>query len=66
MKMYDISCALLNEVRVIRSLVLCVCFVDPYLPFFLSAIVLSVLLRLTDYDSPFGISKLFLNVLFLI
>ena len=63
MKMHDIFCALFSEVRITRSLVLCACFVDPYLPFFLLAIMLSVLLRLTDSDFPFGISKLFLNVL---
>ena len=63
MKMHDLFCALFSEVRVTRSLVLCVCFVDPYLPFFLLAIVLSVLRRLTDSDFPLGISKLFLNVL---
>jgi hypothetical protein len=47
-------------VRVTRSLVLCICFVDRYLPFvlFLLAIVLSVLLRYTDSDYPFGIFKL--------
>ena len=50
-----------NGVRVIRSLVSCVCFVDRCLSFFLLAIVLSVLLRFTDYDYPFGILKLFLN-----
>ena len=51
-------------VRVTRSLVLCVCFVDPCLSFcaFRLAIVLSVLLRFTDYDYPFGIFKLFLKM----
>jgi len=47
---------------VIFSLVLYVCFVDRCLSlctFFLLAIVLSVLLRYTDYDYPFGIFKLF-------
>jgi len=47
----------LSEVRVTRSLVLCVCFIDRGL--FLLAIVLSVF-RFTDYDYPFGIFKLFL------
>ena len=44
-----------------RSLVLCVCFVDRCLSFctFLLVIVLSILLRLTDSDYPFGIFKLF-------
>ena len=48
-------------VRVTRSLVLCVCFVDRCLSFctFLLAIVLSVLLRYTDSNYSDGISKLF-------
>ena len=49
---------------VTRSLVLCVCFVDRCLScyiLFLLAIVLSDLFRYTDYDCPFGISKLFLQ-----
>jgi hypothetical protein len=52
----------LSGVRVTRSLVLCVCFVDRCLSFctFFLAIVLSVLLRYTDSDYPFGILKLFL------
>jgi hypothetical protein len=45
-----------NGVHVTRSLVLCVCFVDRCLSFL--AIVLSVLLRFTDSDYPFGIFKL--------
>ena len=61
-----------SEVRVARSLVLCVCFVDRCLSFCTFsfghcvvcpsslAIVLSVLLRFTDSDYPFGIFKLFL------
>jgi hypothetical protein len=50
-------------VRVTRSLVVCVCFVDPCLSFcpFSLSIVLSVLLRFTDSDYPFGIFKLFLS-----
>ena len=50
---------------VTRSLVLYVCFVDRCLSFvlFLLAIVLSVLLRYTYSDYPFGIFKLFLAVL---
>ena len=53
----------LSGVRVTRSLVLCVCFVDRCLSFctFFLAIVLSILLRYTDYDYPFGIFKLFLQ-----
>ena len=42
-----------SGVRVTRSLVFCVCFVDHCL-----AIVLSVLVRYTDLDFPFGIFKL--------
>jgi hypothetical protein len=51
----------LSGVRVTRSLVLYVCFVDHCLSFelFLLTIVLSVLLRFTDSDYPFGIFKLF-------
>jgi len=51
-----------SGVRVSRSLVLYVCFVDLCLSFctiFLLAIVLSVLLRYTDSDYPYGIFKLF-------
>jgi hypothetical protein len=51
-----------SGVRVTRSLVLCVCFVDRYLSFFL-ANVLSVLLRFMDSDYPFGIVKLFLHAM---
>ena len=50
-----------SGVRVTRSLVLCVCFVDRCLyfcAFFLLATVLSVLL-FTDSDDPYGIFKLF-------
>jgi hypothetical protein len=52
-----------SGVRVTRSQVLCVCFVDRCLSFcifFLLAIVLSV--RYMDYDCPFGIFKLFLCI----
>jgi hypothetical protein len=52
-----------SGVRYTRSLVLYVCFVDrclSFCTFFLLAIVLSVLLRYTDSDCPFGIFKLFL------
>ena len=50
-------------VRVTRSLVLYICFVDRCLSFctFFLAIVLSVL-RYTDSDCPFGIFKLFLRI----
>jgi hypothetical protein len=53
-----------SGVRVTRSLVLCVCFVDCCLSFvlFLLAIVLYVLLRYTDSSYPFGIFKLFLYI----
>ena len=51
-----------SGVRLTRSLVFCVCFVDRCLSFctfpFL-AIMLSVHLRYTDSDYPFGIFKLF-------
>ena len=45
----------------VRSLILCVCFVNSCLSFvsFILAIVLPVLLRYTDSDYPFGIFKLF-------
>ena len=52
----------LSGVRVTRSLVLYVCFVDrclSFCTFFLLVIVLSVLLQYTDSDYPFGIFKLF-------
>jgi hypothetical protein len=55
-----------SGVRVTRSLVLCVMFcISLFVLFFyfLLAIVLSVLLRFTDYDYPFGIFRLFLCVL---
>ena len=52
------SSPVFSRVRVTRSLVLCVCFVDTCLSFFLLAIVLSVLLLFTDSDCPFGVSKL--------
>jgi len=60
-----------SGVRVTRSLVLCVCFVDRCLSFCLFvfcflAIVLSVLLRYTDSDYPFGIFKLFFKDLAII
>ena len=56
------SPSVFSGVRVTRSLVLCVClqiFVCPFV-LFLLAIVLSVLLRCTDSDYPFGIFKLLL------
>ena len=51
-----------SGVRVTRSLVLCV--VRPFL-LFLLAIVLSVLVRYTDSDYPFGIFKPFLAIVHL-
>ena len=51
----------LDEVRVTRSLVLCVCLVDrsfSFCTFFLLTIALSVLLRYRVSDYPFGIFKL--------
>ena len=53
-----------SEVRVTRSLVLCVWVLDrclSFFSFFNLIIVLSVLLRFTDFDYLFGIFKLFLN-----
>jgi hypothetical protein len=57
----DVLC-FVTGVRVTRSLVLYICFVDRCLSFctFLLAIVLSVLLQYTDSDYPFGIFKFFL------
>ena len=56
------SLPVFSEVCVTRSLVLCLCFVDRCLSFrtFLLTIVLSVLLRYTASDYPFGISTLIL------
>ena len=56
------SLPVFSGVRVTRSLVVYVCFVD-HCPFalFLFAIALSVLLRYTDSDYPFGILRLFLS-----
>jgi len=58
------SLPVFSGVRVTRSLVLCVCFVDRCLSFcpfvlFCLVIVLSVLLLFTDSDYPFGIFKIF-------
>jgi hypothetical protein len=50
-----------NGVRVTRSLVLCVCFVNRPFVLFLLAIVLFVLLRYADSNYHFGIFKLFFN-----
>ena len=49
-----------SGVCVTRSLVLCVCLLIIVCPFvlFLLAIALSVLLRYTDSDYPFGIFKI--------
>ena len=54
-----------SGVRVTWSLLLYICFGDRVCSFvlFLLAIVLSVLLRSTDSDYPFGIFKLFLYTL---
>ena len=57
-----------SGVRVTRTLVLCVCFVDQFLsfcPFFYLVSVLSVL-RITDSDYAFGIFKLFLTKIYLL
>jgi hypothetical protein len=50
-----------SGVHVTRSLVLCICFVNRCLSFFLLAIVLSGLHRFTHSDYPFGIFKLSLS-----
>ena len=52
-----------SGVRVTRSLVLYVCFVDRCLSFctFFFAIVFSVLLQYTVSDCPFGVFKLFFD-----
>ena len=57
------SSPVFSGIRVTRSLVVCVCFVDRCLSFcnFLLAIVLSVLLRFTDSDYHFGIFKFYLE-----
>jgi hypothetical protein len=52
-----------SGVRVTRSLVLYVMFCRSLFVLFLLAFVLSVLLRFTDSDDPFGIFKLFLKTL---
>ena len=49
-----------NGVHVAQSLVFCVVYCRSLNIFFLLAIVLSVLHRFTDSDSPFSIFKLFL------
>jgi hypothetical protein len=48
-------------IRVARSLVFCVMFRRSLFVLFLLYIVLSVLVRFTASDYPFGIFKLFLN-----
>ena len=54
-----------NGVHVAQSLVFCVVYCRSLNIFFLLAIVLSVLLRFTDSDSPFSIFKLFLLAIML-
>ena len=49
-----------NGVHVAQSLVFCVVYCRSLNIFFLLAIVVSVLLRFTDSDSPFSIFKLIL------
>ena len=62
------SSRVFSGVRVIRSLVVCLCFADRYLSFgfFPLAIVLSVLLRYTDPEYPFFIFKLYLRRKFIL
>ena len=52
----------ISGIRVIRTLILCIMVVRPFFPF-LVAIVVSVLLRFTESDYPFGFFSLFLNCL---
>ena len=61
------SSPVFSGVPVPRSLDLCVCFVDRCLSFvlFVLAIVFSVL-RFTDSDYPFGIFKLFLDMIYVL
>jgi hypothetical protein len=61
------SSRVFSGVRIIRSLVVCLCFVDRYLSFcfFPLAIVLSVL-RYTDPEYPFFIFKLCLRRKFIL
>ena len=54
----------LSGVRVTRSLVLCVCFVDRCLSFCTFSFVLSILRRYTDSDYSFRIFKLFWVIYF--
>ena len=54
-----------SGIRVTRSLVLSVMFCRSLFVLFLLAIVLSVFLLFTDSDYPFGIFKLFLNLIIL-
>jgi hypothetical protein len=55
-----------SGVRVTRCLVLCVCFVHrclSFCPFSFGHFVARSVLRLTDSDYPFGIFKLFLELI---
>ena len=54
---------LFRVVRVVRSLVFWVVSCRSLFVLFLLAIVLSLLLRFTDSDYPFGISKLYLKII---
>ena len=53
-----------SRVRATRYLVLCVMFCGSLFVLFLLAILLSILLRFTDFYYPFGIFKLFLSSLY--
>ena len=52
-----------NGVHVARYLVLCVVLCRSLFVLLLLTIVLSVLLRFADFDYPFGIFKLFFNLI---
>jgi len=54
------SLPVFSGVRVARSLVFCVVFCRSLFVLFLLAIVLLILLQLTNYDFLFGVFKLFL------
>jgi len=55
---------IVSSVSVTRYLISCLCFVDrclSFCTFSFGVTVLSVILRYTDSDYPFGICKLFLH-----
>ena len=59
------SLRVFSAVHVIRSLVLCVCFVDrclSFCPFYFFLVIVLSVLRYTDSDYSFDIFKLFLII----